>query len=434
MSVWVKDASNDLSYVEIEIGDLCASVSSLKKAVRTAFMWQGQREDAISLFLIAVGGSKVEPDASEEALATTALKSTQTLTAANIKSGSFLLAQCADVAAGAVSSSAAAGQLEQFTASLKRTAEEAASTIESAAQAAVKRLKAEKNTFSEATVGDANALRTALGVEVDLQDPPPANAIAGLPHQWAEGHTEPREAPALRQKLISALQAVGVVIQNQEATAQQDPVVHNGYKMVSASAFPYSFQLGDTHYSGHGDAAIVAGTCPAGPSTAPGGVRVLVEWKSTDKMKLDEAKWGETSAQSMLELVGGTLLSSHDILVLTSDLITAHVFRLVGKTMQIWKGLPAAAGVRLVAAFLTYEASFTGGLPPTASEQRKAALQLVKEKLSNADAVHEMLEQITAFNHLPGLEGLFAMRQMVAGIADSWHPTPLADPPAAMYT
>ena len=161
---------------------------------------------------------------------------------------------------------------------------------------------------------------------------------------------------------------------------------------------------------------------------------MLVEWKSTDKMKLDEAKWGETSAQSMLELVGGTLLSSHDILVLTSDLITAHVFRLVGKTMQIWKGLPAAAGVRLVAAFLTSEASFTGGLPPTASEQRKAALQLVKEKLSNADAVHEMLEQITAFDHLPGLEGLFAMRQMVAGITDSWHPTPLADPPPAMYT
>jgi hypothetical protein len=103
------------------------------------------------------------------------------------------------------------------------------------------------------------------------------------------------------------LQAVGVVVQNQEATAQQDPVVRDGYKLVSALAFPYSFQLGDTLYSGHGDAAIVAGTCPAGPSTAPGGVTVLVEWKSTEKMRLDEEKWGKTYRPTVLPTMGPPL-------------------------------------------------------------------------------------------------------------------------------
>ena len=60
----------------------------------------GQREDAISLYLVAIGGSKVEPDAGDEesALATAPLKSTISLEAVNVKRGCYLLAKCTGVA------------------------------------------------------------------------------------------------------------------------------------------------------------------------------------------------------------------------------------------------------------------------------------------------------------------------------------------------
>lgn len=103
-SVWVKDASSglELSYIEVEIANGNASVSSLKKSVRAEFKarWGEHAEDDVSLFLVAIDAGQDEPNEEQEKAAVAAgpLKSTKSLEAVNVKSGCYLLAKCTGVA------------------------------------------------------------------------------------------------------------------------------------------------------------------------------------------------------------------------------------------------------------------------------------------------------------------------------------------------
>ena len=96
--LWFKDVTNgfNLPYSEIEFAELPAKVSHLKGHVRDEFMWQGQRKDAISLFLVPIEAGQDQPNDAQEqtAIATGPLLSTKSLADVNVKSGCFLLAKC----------------------------------------------------------------------------------------------------------------------------------------------------------------------------------------------------------------------------------------------------------------------------------------------------------------------------------------------------
>jgi hypothetical protein len=243
--------------------------------------------------------------------------------------------------------------------------------------------------ISKAPAADMLQLLRAAGVFKTLEQSRPAlppDYLAGVPDTFSWVGGEDARSAAACERLGAYLSAAGVPM---GATP--------GYKIVDVHRSDVlTSQVGRFRLRGRTDAIITPFAQFGGHAQLQS--RVVVDFKqSVPPASTDSAIAG----QSLAELAASNALSTHDVMVVFTDLnTTSHVWRMVGDALLVWEGCSTKQAVAVMAAFLRTESAPVpvAGLDaadvpgePDAKRRRREAVDRLHELVPSAELLWEQL-------------------------------------------